>query len=304
MNDEEYDDYDDDREYDDVCFSDCCNCSNGICNDFCGSYKYYTENNVLKSDRDSDEPFLGIEIELETTDHEFCGIADTIKQYHRDMDHDTLYGLMWWTEDGSLDSGVEIKHQPSTLGFFIKHKIEFIDLFSRLTNYTSAENTCGIHIHLSRQQCTNEQIRTMLQLFFNNEDYVYSISDRQSRSQMNYFAQNTPDKLHDFNSDGRTSKYSAIHAMQKTVEIRIFGSTLDVDMLYAHLEFVHALWAYTRDHDSTDINDFHDWIQGQYKTYWVKDQPMLFENAIEPSPYEYAHLIHQLEDLNLVPNNS
>lgn len=228
-------------------------------------------------------PHLGVELEVEN--------SKELKYYERSSDnvkkdfnptHDIadwvqlqIDSLFYCKRDGSIGRGgeaaIEIVSHPFTFDFAKKHKKQIATFLKELKEQGCHGNpkTCGMHVHVSRKDLSTTNIYKMLRFFKQNEDFIKFISGRDNISQMEQYASvknSFASKLSITKSalSGRSAtRYSAINLTNTaTVEIRIFQSTLDPKAYYKNLEFVIALYSFSKEGSLTaSYNDFQMYVE-------------------------------------------
>jgi DNA primase catalytic subunit len=156
--------------------------------------------------------------------------------------------------DSSIGRGFEIVTAPATLE---AHREQWRAFWrsnptSHLTGYESG--SCGMHVHISRPSAL---VTGKMIVFLNsteNADFVRVIA---GRSNSTWAKVCSSKKVTDWNKS--YDRYEALNVMNsKTVELRIFRSTLKESSFWKNLEFTHALlhFARTASIDSLTVDSF------------------------------------------------
>lgn len=229
-------------------------------------------------------PFLGVELEVErnvTCQEDITeAVFDAVGR-----------SFIIIKQDGTLrgHNPFEIVSVPATLEAHKANWAAFMDnsaLKGQLTSYVSGR--CGMHVHISRECFTGLHIGKFLK-FINAQDnstFIHKLAGRAGTSfnkytdfnDVNQFGElspkdNSPIKLH-YSAlrrctkvgveGGKNGHYDAVSTSSKhgTIEVRIFRGNLAKSHFYKNIEFVHALWAYTKNCSmrELDYKDFILWI--------------------------------------------
>lgn len=219
-------------------------------------YSYQPDWQKLRTDADSMGCRLyGVELEIDKgNDANACSEALHDLSDHFIMKH-----------DGSLtDDGIEIVTHPASLAFHLeKMGWDEITKTAREYEYLSHDaNTCGLHIHIGRQQLHTDTAEKLVVLVDRLWSQLVTFSRREYR-QLEQWARKPEaeingtdpeeirkDKLHKVMCKGR---YQAVNLQNSsTIEIRIFRGTLKTNTIYATLQLVDCLCAYCEAHSVAD----------------------------------------------------
>lgn len=222
-----------------------------------------------------DTTFFGVELEVEVDRNSSVDAAaeKTLALLGRDF--------VMLKSDGSINRGFEIVSAPATLDVHRERWTKFLENRPRsLFGWNSG--TCGMHVHISRPIASVKggslgSLHLGKMLVFMNDNahrqQIVAIAGRQSH--WGKFARRT---LNDGKSGTYidTGRYSALNITnEKTLEVRIFRSTLSPAGFMRNLEFCHAMFYFTRDTSARDLS----W---ESFTAFVKK-----ERAIYPSLTEF-----------------
>lgn len=183
--------------------------------------------------------YLGIELEMESNNEpedDAASVMEWLKR--RKLDH-----RVYIKYDGSLDNGFEIVFHPTTLNA-LERKFPVKAFLSYLRKLDmEAQNTCGLHVHISRKDLSDNMLQVGKVFFYKCQDHLIKLS---ARTELNYckFDKEMP-------LDGKTQrygKYSALNtsASRDTIEIRIFRSTLRYDRFQASMQFSDMFGEYIK----------------------------------------------------------
>ncbi|MFF1612253.1 hypothetical protein ACFVYA_31105 [Amycolatopsis sp. NPDC058278] len=219
--------------------------------------------------------YLGLELEISVPPgHLSDRIDDTV---------DSLAGLGYLKEDQSIDYGFELVTHPMAyrwaLDSFPWH------LLDQLDRAGCSGDGNGLHVHISRAAFTGPcHVFRWMKFVYRNAPDVQTLARRSS----SYAA--FRDSERDSIKDACKGTYygqrsSAINAQpEKTFELRVFASSLDIQQVQAALAFADASVAYTRDLTVPDITQAAGWTWPAF-TQWLHTRP------------QYAPLTAELEDL-------
>ncbi len=203
----------------------------------CGSVFHPTNHEPL---------YFGVELETD----EYFDRPHAAKLLQRLSNNDTLF---WLEEDSSLNNGIEIISQPCTLDY---HRTQFPwrairNIVTDNGGKSHKTNTCGLHIHFSRNfynPYPNLQTVKLIYLFEKFWEPLVIFS-RRTQDALNRNANKYNQTLFDCSAKRKVSqlhagfyRYQAVNIVPiSTIEIRIFRGTLDIDTLLASIELVDLL---------------------------------------------------------------
>jgi hypothetical protein len=119
---------------------------------------------------------------------------------------------------------------------------------------TQKSNTCGMHVHLTKDAFTKGHLYRFLLFFNENRVNVANIAERD----YNRYCQFTGKEALKAKSEGRSGgKYEDVNVSKPhTVEVRVFAGVLDKDSLFKNLEFCDAVFYFTQ---GNEIEECSDW---------------------------------------------
>jgi hypothetical protein len=225
------------------------------------NYSYKPTTQFISMPYDSkDVPFFGIELEVEKMDK---------SETQRHVMASKIENKAWYFKnDGSLNNGFEIVSHPLTFSY-IKHSAkDFESALNELSNnaYNSYNaNTCGMHIHISKKAFGTWQLYKFMKFFAENVPFIVAISQRK----MDKLVQWANIEDNDDNAlmykakkkEGNSARYVAINLQNySTIEIRIFRGTLNFQSFMKNIEFVHALYMFTKESKIITLDSFKEYI--------------------------------------------
>jgi hypothetical protein len=251
--DEPENDNDDENDDDDDCDMDAA-CIN--------SYSYRPPMKFHKlSNENENAPFFGIELEVE-------------RKNSNGLKHKYMAGMIehehWYFKtDGSLTDGFEIVTHPMTFNYIQQSEKEFTNSLKLLVEngYNSYDaNTCGMHIHISKNNFTTWHLYRFLKFFVENKEFIVSISQRKMeklKKWANIEDDNDSSLIYKAKKkDGNSERYVAINLKNTaTIEIRIFRGTLNINSFMKNIEFAHALFMYTKENKDITLDGFKTYIE-------------------------------------------
>jgi len=147
----------------------------------------------------------------------------------------------WEEHDGEAFEIVTPPAAKSVISHFAKKMGEVEE------EYEHEDNTsCGIHVHVSRKSFSNQyHIAKFLTFFAKYPKFTHIIGEREpNHYSRNEITGNVVGKA----KNGGGEKYDAVNLRhKKSVEIRIFRSSLRYKAIMKNVEFIDALITYTRD---------------------------------------------------------
>ena len=210
---------------------------------------------------DKDDVYLGIELEVERGNSEVR---------HERMAEMIEKDFLYFKNDGSLHNGFEIVTHPMTISYIKQNKNVWADILNELRSnkYRSYDtSTCGMHIHISKNAFTTWHLYRFMKFFVDNSDFVTKISQRKIENLDRWAAlTDDPSESHkEFTDDvlmykakkkrGNDKRYLAVNLRnEKSVEIRIFRGTLNDSSFFKNIEFVQALYDYTKSISESDMS--------------------------------------------------
>ena len=157
--------------------------------------------------------------------------------------------------DGSLDDGLELVTHPASLEYQIRH-IPWAELCGQAVSlgYLSHRaNTCGLHVHVSRNAFGTESweqdlaIARVLYFFEKHWEELLKFSRRTPRQLERWAARygykEQPMEILDYAKKGyHGGRYTCVNLQNAdTVEFRMFRGTLKVNTIFATLEMLNCI---------------------------------------------------------------
>lgn len=217
------------------------------------SYKPTPEFHWGKSETQVVRGTLFFGIELETECHGYAE-RNNIAQFL--YDNSELENRFYLKEDGSLDHGIEIVSHPRTLTSWTEFS-EFGELLTQLRAKDVRSwntSTCGLHVHMSRSAFTNSHLMRFAMFFSRNEaDIVLFAARVSSYAQFNPLKQGLANKVKG-HGNGHFDALNLGHPGSPTVECRIFKPSLRIERVLGSIQFLAALYEYTKNLTTHDIN--------------------------------------------------
>lgn len=180
---------------------------------------------------------------------------------------------IYFNRDGSLDNGFEIITQPHTEEAL--YKIEWQKIFDTCKKYgfkSHDAETCGLHIHVSRQwfgrkkETQDLAIRKLI-LFYNAYWGDILKLSRRTNAQAEQWARNycvdNRQELVDGIKKGYYGRYYAINNCNyHTVEFRLGRGTLNAQSFYAWIDFNLTLVKNCKKLRLNDLTNPSKWLKG------------------------------------------
>lgn len=226
---------------------------------------------------------FGIELELVMANMEHSRRVQTILNANSDW--------VYAKRDGSLpDTGFEVVTHPMSWQWMIENTLKVNTLLGRLAQYAAPDDSCGMHIHMSRDRHTPMHIDRMCSLIYDYPQFAVYFSGR-DLDQMVEYARPTMSK--DFRREMvlnykfpiATHHYLlSISSAHPTVEMRMFSSTLSAATFWRNLQYCKALSEYTRDNKSTKLTDFRTWVNSKPDYYRLSESFQRLSAAFHDEP--------------------
>jgi hypothetical protein len=229
------------------------------------SYKPKPIFNICKGENDN-SLFFGLELEIENDENKVKN-AQAAQKITDILSNDIVY----MKTDGSLSNGFEIVTHPMTFAYIKSIQVTFNLMLDYLRNngfrsYNST--TCGMHIHISKENFTTWQLFRFMSFFNDNKQFIVKLSQR-DESKLRKWASLSDDNKDELvhktisvkKGKDNFSRYSAINLCNdKTIEIRIFRGTLAQGSFFKNIEFCQSLFEYTRDNSIVTLQGFKEYI--------------------------------------------
>ena len=211
--------------------------------------------------------YLGWELEVEAPGIDVSEIGFTFKDRR-----------WYFKQDGSLEEGVEVVSHHMSFEYVKKHRTDIDELLQGLKDAeckSGSTVTCGMHIHVSKDAISDIQLWKMLDFFRKNKPFIYKMSGRTIRKQLDRYA-----SLSGINKRTQpmmakkywdmANKYTAINIRPNhTIEFRIFKGTLNSSKFFKNLEFVDSLVQWTKNEslERITIANYCEYVKENKKVY-------------------------------------
>jgi len=210
--------------------------------------------------------FFGVETEIEVDERRFSEPNAAEDFLHSDR-HDFFYCM----SDGTINHGFEVATHPFTWEWAKEHRDWWAPLFAMRNVGTSyANSTCGMHVHMSRKAFSKMHLLKFSNMLFDNPGFVLRISRRHADRLEKYACVQAPTDLFNLVKGGVSGSHHAINfSFKGTIECRIFQGTLNPRGYWANLEFLVALYNYTKEASFQDVTpaNFTGWAKERAKEY-------------------------------------
>ncbi|MFE9327642.1 hypothetical protein ACIHDR_48205 [Nocardia sp. NPDC052278] len=221
--------------------------------------------------------FLGLELEIQTPETQFCDAVDTAL--------DQLGDLAYLKQDSSIHPcGFELVTHPMSFDYArTSFPWPLLNQLRSLGCYT--DTNVGIHIHLSRDGFDSPaHAYRWLKFVYRNEPQVTTLARRSSDWAL--FSPSARSRVRDFaKGDRDADRHHAINVRPaKTFELRVFASSLTPQQVQAALAFAAGSVEYTRCLSAADIARRRGWEWTAFTT-WLRARP------------DYSPLLAELEAL-------
>lgn len=178
-------------------------------------------------------------------------------------------GFLYCKRDGSIGHGFEIVSHPFTEDWFYKNKEVFDKIFALRSIGCDGfhNNKCGMHVHITKE-FSHLEIFKMMKIMYSTDNYEFW--KKISRRKQNEFETwcSTEKSDYTIKNESKTkgisdNRRTALNMTQKTIECRIFRSTLDKRMFFGNLEMMFVLTNFVKSGKSlraSNLNDFQKFI--------------------------------------------
>ena len=215
----------------------------------------------------NDSIFFGIELEVE------MARGQSIENIF-----DKVYKKKWvyFKHDGSVRRGIEIVTQPLSWQWIKNNEKEFDVIFDLANNHCLSRltNTCGMHVHISKNIFSTLQLWKLLSFFKHNNLFINILSSR-TQSNLDRWAKNRGEDNRLLINTAYKKNNSERHldvnlANPSSIEIRIFKGTLSKINFFKNIEFTKALYDFTKKvniQDAKNLHTFEELILNNKKEY-------------------------------------
>ena len=217
---------------------------------FC--FRQFTVTGIVKHNRvPAKFPALGFELETNTSD--YTKRVDAAMFMLDGLPDDYLI----IKEDGSV-SGFEMVTLPADLRthmeMFPWDKLPVLASTYSMSSW--AGQNCGLHVHISKSSMSPSHLYKFMTFHDHNAFHLCRFAGRTSNQWARFGKGDCDDRKAQAMSRQRTERYVAVNTQPRdTAELRYFRGSLRPETVKATLEFVHALWLYTRDLSYADVRN-------------------------------------------------
>ena len=216
-------------------------------------YSYRPDPIFHSSEDEQTRLYFGIEVETEVRNQNYTQRRISAEYASIILESENLAYLK---SDGSLACGFEIVTHPLSHSYFMNDAGTLWDTITKLkSDYDMmawGTQTCGLHIHISRNGFSGgSHQHRFLQLVYNNKDFYVVMAGRSSSHWAKFddnVDPNTGQKSfkHKFDRHG-SDRYSAVNTNNRnTLEMRIFRGSLNQNYIKACIDLAHASVEFTR----------------------------------------------------------
>ncbi|MBM6926836.1 amidoligase family protein [Pseudoflavonifractor phocaeensis] len=193
--------------------------------------------------------FFGVELEIDGAGELLRNARSLLEIGNRDED------CLYIKHDGSLDDGLELVTHPASLDYQLRH-VPWTELCRKAVSlgYLSHRaNTCGLHIHVSREAFGAESweqdlaIARVLYFFEKHWEELLKFSRRTPRQLERWAARygykEQPMEILDYAKKGyHGGRYTCVNLQNThTVEFRMFRGTLKANTIFATLQMLDRI---------------------------------------------------------------
>lgn len=227
-------------------------CDNCGCNEeeYCDNFNFEFLSTNNETRVHGNTLYFGIELEVGSTEYDV---------HYRNMLSDYTGDIIHLTSDCSImdncdiQSGCELVANPATYNWFITNRDIWSGILKTLREngiWSYKAESCGIHIHLSKNVFTTSHLYNFLKMIYANPDFTRLISQRGKTglSRWASITNESGDETIKRKADRKYSheKYTAVNLVHSnTIEVRIFRGTLYEGSFYKNIEYLQALFEFT-----------------------------------------------------------
>lgn len=245
------------------------------------NYSYKPKPNFLKTDTEKDK-----------NNNEYFGFEIEVSKYEDSKDAENFLSILenntvYIKQDGSV-SGFEIVTHPMTRTYFynnFKQNLERGMKYLIRQGY-SGHNRAGIHIHVSKEAITEEQLSKLTMLLYPKTRKVYNLwlkITQRKENELNQWSSMSPASLcHDKKTiiknikDDKTKnvetreRYTAINTRnENTIEFRIFNSNMRIERIVKNAEVIFSLLDFTKTNKMPTMTNYLNFVEENSDKYRV-----------------------------------
>ena len=214
-----------------------------------------------------------------------------------------LQGIAYLKHDGSISNGFEIVTHPHTHQEYRENSATLWNTIESLRKDYDARSwdtdTCGLHIHLSRDGFSSgAHLHRFIAFVYHNAPYMMKFAGRKSRfARFNdVYTFDEYDRpvfsiKHKVGNPDRhsTERYSAVNTQNKhTIELRFFRGTMKTSGVLSALDLAQAMVEYTRELRLDDVK------LGALSWEWFADH-VVSNNGLYPDLYSRLDKIQSVD---------
>ena len=224
---------------------------------------------------------IGMELELERA-------ADHVSAFIQETEEDVVDPkFVYFKHDGSLGSyGVELVTMPATLDAFVQRfPWDALENMYQKGARSYAYENCGMHFHVSKLSFTPSHMLKFARFQMRNSHRCSEIA-RRFNSNWAQWTMDDNERLINIvkKKDVNPHRYVAINFQNPdTIELRYFKGNITKQGIMRNIEFVDALFYYTKRLSVMDVRD------GGMR--WLP-----FVRYVEDNADRYPHLLIELND--------
>jgi len=221
------------------------------------------KNKISNKEINVNLPYLSCELEAEAP--YVTDLNDAAIEVNNNTNH-----LVYCKSDCSINNGFEMVSQPMTLDYFQNacgHFERQITIMRRRGWRAWDASNCGFHIHLEKKSFVDPAHQMKFIYFIlNNKNKMIKFTGRNSsyarydldtflNIDNNLWRNQKPTILGMIkNNLPKYERNLAVNLMpENTCELRMFKPSMRFETLVAYFEFVHCLWAFTKDVSTQDV---------------------------------------------------
>jgi len=211
--------------------------------------------------------FIGFELEVERSDSDMH-VSDMAELIEDDF--------IYFKSDRSLSDGFEIVSYPLSRKWIAKNRERIKKMLEKLSEkgYKSYDtDTCGMHVHLTKDYLSNTEVAKLLKFFKQNSGFIFKFS-RRTRDNFERWCRTNEDNMCNVIEYAKKKinhgpRHIAANITNNTIEIRIFRGTLKTESFFKNIEFAISLCEYVKEtgYNDTSLQSYLKYIDKHKKSY-------------------------------------
>lgn len=220
--------------------------------------RYSREYTIRRASGQRSRMYLGVEIECEST--RGTALSEGVSEIPT--------GRWYCKADASLSCGFEMVSHPMAWGAWRETDLSFLDSLKGMGFRSYNTETCGMHVHVSRNVLSRLDIYKLLRFCKNAPLFLLRVSRRKKRNLERWARIYEGDhKALILKAKGEAYSYDRYEAVnvtnRNTIEFRLFRGTLDKYAVLRNIAFVQALILFVKETSIKRLSSgvFQQWLR-------------------------------------------